>query len=276
MSFQYSRSYIGLVKAVIVDLAGTTVDFGSRAPAGAFVEVFRKNGIDITVAQARGPMGMEKKDHIRALSQLPDVVDKWQKAHGAPCADADIDRMYAEFIPLQLDCLPKFGDLIPGTLEFIEDMREMGVKIGATTGYNREMMELVLKGAKKQGFVPDAAVCAGDVAAGRPAPWMIYRCMEQLGAYPPESVVVIGDTIPDIEAGLNARVWSVGVAATGNMVGLSEQELEALDEAVIENMLDKATEKMFKAGAHYVGDGIDDCDMIIEEICDRLAEGEKP
>jgi phosphonoacetaldehyde hydrolase len=124
--------------------------------------------------------------------------------------------------------------------------------------------------------VPDAAVCAGDVAGGRPAPWMIYRCMEQLGAYPPESVVVIGDTIPDIEAGLNARVWSAGVAATGNMIGMSEQELEALDEAVIENMLDKATEKMFKAGAHYVGDGIDDCTAIVEEICDRLAEGEKP
>lgn len=276
MSFQYTRSYIGLVRAVIVDLAGTTVDFGSRAPAGAFVELFKKNGIDITAAQARGPMGMEKKEHIRALSQLPDVIAQWEKKHGAPCSGADIDRMYAEYIPLQLECLPKFGELIPGTLEFVEEMRGMGIKIGAATGYNREMMEVVLEGAKKQGFVPDAAVCASDVPAGRPAPWMIYRCMEQLGVYPPEAVVVVGDTIPDIEAALNARVWSAGLAATGGMIGMSEQELAALGEDVVENMLDQATAKMFKAGAHYVGDGLEDCTAIVEEICDRLAEGEKP
>ena len=49
------------VDAVIFDWAGTVVDFGSRAPAGAFVEVFRRHGVAISIAEARGPMGSEKR-----------------------------------------------------------------------------------------------------------------------------------------------------------------------------------------------------------------------
>ena len=91
---------------------------------------------------------------------------------------------------------------------------ELGVDIG-------------IEGLAEQDFVPDAAVCAADVPAGRPAPWMIYRAMELLGVYPPQAVVAIGDTIADIEAGLNAGVWAMGVTRTGNMLGLAQEDVAA-------------------------------------------------
>jgi phosphonoacetaldehyde hydrolase len=45
-------------KAVVFDWAGTVVDFGSFAPMGVFVEAFAEFGVEVSVAQARAPMGM--------------------------------------------------------------------------------------------------------------------------------------------------------------------------------------------------------------------------
>ena len=204
------------IRGVIFDWAGTTIDYGSRAPVVAFISAFAKYGVEITAEEARGPMGLQKRDHIVALTKLPRVAEAWIAAHGSAPGEAEIDAMYAEFIPLQVKSLPDYGDVIPGVVDTVEKLRARGVDVAATTGYNREMLEVVLDCAKAGGFVPDAAFCAEDVAAGRPAPWMIYRSMEALGAFPPESVVNIGDTVPDVESGVNAGAWSVGVTRTGN------------------------------------------------------------
>lgn len=276
MKFSTCRRYEGPVKAGIVDCAGTIVDYGSCAPAGAFVELFGRHGVSVSLEQARGPMGKEKKDHIRVLGQLPEVTEQWRRLQGRELTEEDIDLLYEEFIPLQLQALPRYGELIPGTLEFLAAMKGREIKVGATTGYNREMTALVLQKVREQKFVSDAAVCAADVAAGRPAPWMIFRCMELLDAYPPESIVKIGDTIPDIEAGLNAGVWTIGVTKTGNMLGLNRGEVEATDDETLERMLLAAATSMQQAGAHYAVPSIGDCIAVIDEIGGRLRNGERP
>ena len=79
------------VEAVIFDWAGTVVDYGSRAPASAFVEVFRRHDVAITVAEARGPMGSEKRAHVAALLADPGIAKRFQDSHGHAPADADID-----------------------------------------------------------------------------------------------------------------------------------------------------------------------------------------
>ncbi len=276
MKFSTCRRYEGPVKAGIVDCAGTIVDYGSCAPAGAFVELFGRHGVSVSLEQARGPMGKEKKDHIRALGRLPEVTEQWRRLQGRELTEEDIDVLYDEFIPLQLQALPRYGELIPGTLEFLAAMKAREIKVGATTGYNREMTALVLQKVREQKFVSDAAVCAADVAAGRPAPWMIFRCMELLDAYPPESIVKIGDTIPDIEAGLNAGVWTIGVTKTGNMLGLNRGEVKAMDDETLERMLLAAATSMQQAGAHYAVPSIGDCIAVIDEIGGRLRNGERP
>lgn len=276
MDFIFKRIYRGKVKAVILDLAGTKVDYGSCAPAGAFVELFQRHNIEISTAQAREPMGMHKKEHIRAIAQMPDVVAQCKEVYGHSLTEDDIDSMYREFIPLQIECLPNYVDLIPGVLEAVEKLRTQDIKIGVTTGYNREMLDIVIDGVKKQEFVPDSSLGASDVAKGRPAPWMLFQSMQNLEVFPPEAVVKIGDTLPDIEAGLNANVWTVGAAKTGNMIGMSEQEIESLSEEDLKKRLEMAYEKMYRAGVHYVIDGFADCMEIIEEINRRLASGERP
>lgn len=244
------------IRLVVADLAGTTIDFGSTAPAGVFVEVFARHGVTVTTAEARGPMGTAKRDHIAALAALPRVATAWETAHARPFAEADLDRLYAEFIPLQLESLPKYDDLIPGTLEAVAALRARSIAVAVSTGYDAAMTAVVLEAARRQGFVPDAAVCAAEVAAGRPAPWMIFRAMEKTGVWPPAAVVAVGDTLADIEAARHAGVWAVGVTATGNMLGLTRAEHDALEPSHRADLLAAATERMRNAGAHAVVDVI--------------------
>jgi phosphonoacetaldehyde hydrolase len=276
MSFAFQRTYRGPVKAVILDWAGTTMDYGCYAPAVVFLEVYKRFGVEITTEEARLPMGAHKKVHIRKISQIPSVARRWQEVHGKPCGEEDVEAMFQAFIPLQLDCLAEYADLIPGTLETIEMFRRRGLKIGSTTGYTGEMMVLLLEEAAKRGYKPDSTVCATDVPAGRPEPWMCLRNAENLGVYPMEAVVKIGDTLPDVYEGLNAGMWTIGLAKTGNELGLNAREIEKLDPAELSRRLETAYTKLSQAGAHYVVDGIRDCDAIIDELNARLARGERP
>lgn len=270
------KTYQGPLKAVILDWAGTTMDYGCYAPAVVFIEVYKRQGVDITMPEARQPMGAHKKVHIRKISQIPAVAQKWQDVHSRPCTEDDVEKMFAEFIPLQLACLADYADLIPGTIEAVQKFRSRGLKIGSTTGYMREMMDLLLEEAKKRGYEPDSTVCAADVPAGRPEPWMCFRNAESLGVYPTEAIVKIGDTLPDIYEGLNAGMWTIGLAKTGNELGLNEKEIEALPADELERRLQTAYTRMNEAGAHYVVDGIWDCDKILDDINARLERGEKP
>ena len=276
MDFFFQRSYRGPLKAVILDWAGTTMDFGCLAPAVVFMEIYKRFGVEITMEQPRGPMGAHKRVHIAQIAQIEAVRRKWQEVHGAPPAEADVDKMFEAFIPAQLAVLADYADLIPGCLDACKAFRERGLKIGSTTGYTQEMMDLLQAEASRRGYTPDATVCATQVPAGRPEPWMCLVNAQLLRIYPMEAIMKVGDTLPDIYEGLNAGMWTIGLAMTGNEVGISEADLEALNPAVRESRRTRAYTRMAQAGAHYVVDGIADVPPLIDDINARLARGERP
>ena len=276
MTFYVRRAYRGPVKAVIFDWAGTTVDYGCCAPAQVFRKVFAIHGVEITEAQARGPMGLMKRDHLRQIAQMAPVAKQWQAVHGQLPGEAEVEQLYADFIPLQLAILADYAEPIPGVLALADELRARGIQIGSTTGYNRDMMDVLAPAAARRGYRPDFWACAGDVAAGRPYPWMIYLNAQRLGVYPPEAIIKIGDTLPDIEAGLNAGAWTIGVSLTGNEIGLTEAEVAALPEGALGPRLAAVRQRMAAAGAHAVVDGAWDCLPVIDDIAQRLAQGEKP
>ena len=280
---------IGKLQAVILDWAGTTVDYGSLAPLLAFGEVFRQRGISLSQEEVRAPMGMGKRDHIRAILQMARVKELWTEEYGKPPGESDTEALYHEFVPLQMETLASHSQPIPGAIEAVARMRQMGLKIGSTTGYNREMMDILAPAAAKYGYQPDSVVCAsdlspqfgglfqqlGDALAGRPAPWMALLSAMQLRAYPMAAIVKIGDTVPDIEEGLNAGMWTIGVALTGNEIGLDEAGVKALPANELSNRLSKAYAHLRQAGAHYVVDGIWNIPAVLEEINDKLRRGER-
>lgn len=266
----------GQLKAVVFDWAGTMVDFGSRAPMGVFVKAYAQFGVEISVAEARGPMGRAKRDHIAALMALPRINAAWAARHGHPPGESDIDKVYEVFVPMNVAVAADFSDMIPGAVETAMELRSRGLKIGSTTGYTREIMARVLPRAAAAGYAPDNLVCAGDLAEGRPGPLMMYRTMADLGVYPPSAIVKVDDTTPGIEEGLAAGMWTVGIAASGNEVGLSLEEWRALSDAERRARADRAGKVLRLAGAHYVIDTVADLLPVIEAIEQRLAAGERP
>jgi phosphonoacetaldehyde hydrolase len=270
------RSYRGPLKALVLDWAGTTVDYGCRAPAVAFVEVFAERGVEISVQEAREPMGRAKRDHIREITEMPRVASEWRAVHGGACTEKDIDELYADFLPRQLRCIGEYSDLIPGVAETIAKCRARGLEIGSSTGYTTELIEVVMARALEQGFAPDAMLCASDIAEGRPAPWLIFENARRLGVYPMAAIAKIDDTVAGIEAGLNAGTWTIGVAKTGNEVGLSEAELDGRSAAERTQLIERARGRLRQARAHYVVDSVPEILPVLDEIDRRLAAGDTP
>lgn len=277
MEYTYQRQYRGTIKMVVFDWAGTTMDYGCYAPAVVFIEVFKRKGVKITMEQARRPMGLKKLDHIRAISRQDEVAELWKNVHGRECTEKDVQDMFEkDFVPLQVACIGDYAKLIPGTIETVNKLRNKGIKIGSTSGYFTEAMEICYREARRQGYVPDSNACASDVPAGRPDPWMVMSNMQQLRIFPPEAVVKVDDTKPGIEEGLNAGVWTIGLSRTGNEVGLNEKELADLPEVIVRDKVAKAEEGLLKVGAHYVSESIADVPDIIRQIEERLKKGDRP
>jgi phosphonoacetaldehyde hydrolase len=276
LDFVYTRAYRGPVQAVLLDWAGTTMDFGCIAPAVVFVEVFRRRGVPISTAEARVPMGAHKRVHIQKLTELDSVRRRWHEIHGRAPTDGDVEAMFEDFVPLQLECLSTYSDLIPGTLETVAALRRRGIRIGSTTGYTTEMTAINLRDGERQGYRPDSTVSASEMPAGRPYPSMCLQNAINLGVDCVAACVKVDDTIPGVEEGLNAGMWSIGLAVSGNEVGLSLAEWQALPSGQQGALRERAYRRMLQSGAHYVVDTIADLMPCIDAIEARLRRGERP
>jgi phosphonoacetaldehyde hydrolase len=276
--FVYSRSYRGKVKALVLDWSGTTADAYVVAPAVVFVDVFKNQGVEISMAEARGPMGLRKDLHIKALTEVPEIRERWKGVHGKYPDQGDVDTMFADFVPLQLDCLRKYTDLLPGVAEVTQRLQGQGIKIGSSTGFTRAMVDILEEEAAKQGYKPDASVAGDEVAHGaRPAPHMVYKNLDMLGIHTIQSVVKVDDTVSGVGEALNAGCWGVGLVRYSNYMDVDTPEQGAsLPAAEIERRMAITRDILEKTGAHYVIDSLADIEPVIEDINARLARGEKP
>jgi len=264
------------VKAIIFDWAGTTVDYGSRAPMGAFVKLFESEGIEMTSAQARIPMGISKWEHINFLLNLPEIQSQWLEIHEISHTDADVDRLLDVFVPMNKVSILECGQLIPGVATLAKALRERDIKIGSTTGYTRELLDLLLPIAKEQGYEFDVFSYSGDTPLGRPSAQMMIKCARQLGLDNPLSFIKVDDTQPGIEEGKSFGCWTVGVAVSGNTLGLSLEELDALPVGEAERLKNVARANMQEMQPDFVIDSVADLLPVIDEINKHLDLGEKP
>lgn len=246
------------IRGVLFDWAGTTIDFGSLAPVEVVRTVFQGFGIDVSEQEARQPMGKAKIDHLREILAMPRIAAMWQEVHSVKADASTLAFLYERFLVLQKSILANHCDLIPGVIELVNYLRKSGIKIGSTTGYTRELMDVVLPIVARAGYQPDAVVCSDEVSAGRPAPWSNFRAAELLGLYPMDNIVIVDDSIAGIEAGKNAGCYSVAVTTTGNSFGKSLIDLQRLDQNDLVRRHQQAEAAFYAAGA----------DLVVESVAD--------
>src|SRR5699024_3385219 len=237
-------------KCVIFDWAGTTVDFGSYAPVEVFIAIFEQAEIQVTHDEARAPMGMSKLDHIKTMLEMPRINQAWIDEHGTTPTEQDALKLYEQFEDQLFQTLKQFTTPIDGVVEVVEGLQKTGIKIGSTTGYTREMIDIVKVGAKQQGYIPDNIVTADEVDHyGRPAPYMIFKNMMDLGITNVREVVKVGDTKADIEEGKYAGVYTVGVIIGSSEMGLTESEFNTLSKEDKEIKIAETRERFYSYGA---------------------------
>jgi len=241
---------------VIFDWAGTMVDFGCCAPVIALQEAFARRGLKLEDAQARRDMGKAKVDHVRSLLQNPEVAQAWAAVHGAAADDTDVAALMSDLDPLMREQATRAARLIDGARAAADALRAEGVRVASSTGYTRAMMEPVLREAAAQGYAPEHLVCSGETPAGRPSPLMIYKACAELGVWPLSRVVKVDDTEGGVAEGRAAGCFTVGVAASGNGVGVSLAQFEALPAAERAARVAASRKALLAAGADIVIDSV--------------------
>jgi len=276
--YTYTRQYRGKVKALVLDWSGTLADAYVIAPARVFAEVFENQGVPVSMAEARGPMGLRKDLHIKALTEVPEIAERWKAVKGKYPEQADVDAMFADFVPAQLECLGRYTDLLPGVKEAMLDLQKQGIKIGASTGFVRSMVDILLKDSIKQGFTPDATVAGDEVINGaRPNPHMVFKNMDLMNISDVKSVVKCDDTVSGIGEAQNAGCWGVGLVRYSNYMNINSREEEAaMSGAELAQRMAHTRKILEQSGAHYVIDSLVEIPGVIADINARMARGEKP
>lgn len=258
------------IECVILDWAGTAVDYGCFAPVAAFVKSFAAIGVPVTAAETRTYMGLTKIEEIRALFNLERVSRAFREKYGRGYDEKDVQACYERFQEEIYATLADYAAPIPGVVDTVNALRAEGIRFGSTTGYTRKMMDIVIPAAEKYGYKVDNCVTSDEVPAGRPFPYMIYRNMIDLAIPSVDCVVKCGDTIADIKEGVNAKAWTVGVVTGSNELALTQDEVAAMDAAGLEGRKAEVRRRMLEAGAHYVIDNMTELPRVIEEINNKL------
>lgn len=215
-----------MIALAAFDMAGTTVNDGG-AVYRALEESVKETGVSVAASDLQTWMGVEKREAIAALIELG----------GGTVTPGKIDVTYDRFRALLREFYAAQPPTpIDGVPEAIAELQAAGIKVALTTGFSRDVAEGILDGlgwkvasesgsesttelgahgsvaSQSDAVVVDALACGDDVAAGRPAPYMIHRVMEATGTFSVAEVLVAGDTAVDVRAGANAGASeSIGV-----------------------------------------------------------------
>lgn len=264
------------LQAIILDWAGTVVDFGSFAPTQIFVEAFAEFAVPVTLAEARGPMGMGKWDHIRTLCNVPEIAERYRAAFGRLPSDDDVTAIYERFMPLQIAKIAEHSALIPGALETITGLRNQGLKVGSCSGYPAVVMEKVVQLAERNGYVADHVVATDEVPNGRPHPAQALANVIALGISDVAACVKVDDTTPGILEGRSAGMWTVALTCSGNALGLTYAQFKDLPAEQLARERVRIAQLFEGSRPHYLIDTINELPAVIDDINTRLKRGETP
>lgn len=272
MNYQQPRQ----LQAAILDWAGTVVDFGSFAPTQIFVEAFGEFGVQVSLDEARGPMGMGKWDHIRTLCNIPEIAERYREKFGRTPTDDDVTAIYERFMPLQIEKIGLHSALIPGALDAIATLRSKGLKIGTCSGYPAVVMAKVVEIARDNGYVPDHVVATDEVPNGRPYPAQSLANVIALGINDVAACVKVDDTWPGILEGRSAGMWTVALTCSGNALGLTYEQFKALPQDKLAQERKRIAQMFEGSRPHYLIDTIAELPAVIDDINARLVRGETP
>lgn len=267
----------GPVSHLVLDWAGTLVDFGAFASVEALVTAFGDEGVEVSTSEAREAMGLAKLDHLRAIGAAAPVAARWRIAHGRDFSDEDAARLHARLVERLAADVAQRSPPVPGAGAVLAWARERGLRIGSCSSYPRAVLEPLVRSSLEHGVAPDHWIASDSLPeGGRPNPFMAWANLIALRAASAAACVKVDDTAPGIDEGRRAGMWTVGVALSGNECGWTLDEYRSAGAPERERRRAVASRRLLAAGAHVVIDTIEGLPRAIAWIDERLAFGRRP
>lgn len=204
-----------MIELAVFDIAGTTVEEHSAVYV-ALREAVEAAGGTPSSQDIEDWMGASKREAITGM-----LTD----ASGVAPESAAVEKAFDDFrsrLDAAYRAVPPTP--IPGVPEVLAGLRQRGIKVVLSTGFDREVTDNLLGVLGWDSSVLDGVVCIDDVPVGRPAPYLIHQAMQRTGVQDVRSVLVAGDTARDLQAGTNAGAGIVIGVLTG---GVSRESLSA-------------------------------------------------
>lgn len=213
---------------VIFDWLGTLSNECSIWAAKNFQDAFKHLGLNVTMEEARGPMGLKKQEHAEILLfKTPRILEQFRKVYNRNPNGQDIARLLKLY---EGGDVSGYDQLLPGlvsTQHFIKYV--LGFKMGMTTGFDRVVANKFIHPALQQGLLLDSSATSDEVKRGRPFPDGIVKNLRELGLatgieHAAKTLIKVDDTCVGIEEGRQAGAWTVGVYGTGSYMNVNSLE----------------------------------------------------
>lgn len=213
---------------IVFDMAGTTVN-ENMVVYKTLQKTINEAGFNFTLDQVLTEgAGKEKADAIRSILQV----------YAQKQDDNLTNNIYQHFIA-QLETAYDTQDILPqdNAEDLFRALKERNILVVLNTGYNEKTArQLIAKLGWKQGVEFDGLVTATDVPRNRPYPDMIRLAMKEFGIVDPLEVAKVGDSVIDIEEGVNAGCsLNIGITTGAH----TRQQLQsAKPDYIIDNLLE--------------------------------------
>jgi len=191
---------------ITFDIAGTLMEDSGNL-VKSFISALELNGVKVDEREIEELRGASKRKVIKHLMT---------KHRGGDISEDEITKTYSLFKELLEDSYRK-EEIKPifGVDETLKWLKNKNILLATTTGFYRNVRDLILKKLSWDGDFFHCNVCSDDVSEGRPAPYMIFQCMSILKFHDVKQVLAIGDTPLDLQAGCNAGCGGVIGVLTG-------------------------------------------------------------
>jgi phosphonatase-like hydrolase len=217
-----------MIKMIVFDMAGTTVN-ENMVVYKTLQKAINEAGFNFTLEQVLTEgAGKEKADAIRSILQV----------YAQKQDDSLTDSIYQHFIA-QLETAYDTQDILPqdNAEDLFRALKERNIVVVLNTGYNEKTAkQLIAKLGWKKGVEFDGLVTATDVPHNRPYPDMIRLAMKEFGISDAREVAKVGDSVIDIEEGVNAGCsLNIGITTGAH----TRQQLQSVKpDYIIDNLLE--------------------------------------
>jgi len=215
-------------------------------------------------------MGLNKIDHIDKICNKPIVIKDWYKKYNRIINDEDKEDLYNKFLKIQKRETIENMKIIPETYDVIKKLKERNIKIGSTTGFDKEQMERVKSILKSNGIELDSYVSSTCLdKPGRPFSYMIHENMNRLNISSPKNVIKLDDTNSGIREGINAGCWTIGVSRWSVYMNVNDySEINYLSTDNLINKIENSKKTLQKSGPNMIINDLRELPKIIDNIND--------